>query len=81
MVEEELGDVAEVLAVDLLARAVHLEHTHAHVALVTAVDLVAGRVAQRALARVALQLLFVAEKIKAEFAWKGKRRSKENTKR
>lgn len=45
VVEEQLGDVAEVLAVDTLHRAVDLPHAHALVA----VDLVAWRMPQRAL--------------------------------
>jgi len=64
VVEKELGEEAQVLAVDLVLAAVHLEHAQAPVA----VDFVPGRVAQLALAHVTLKSVQLPHVLQAELA-------------
>lgn len=64
VVEEELTEEAEVAAPGALAAAVDLEEGH----VVVAVDLIAGRVVQRAFFSVAAELSVVVEVEEAHFA-------------
>mmetsp|Transcript_41598 Transcript_41598/g.106452 ORF Transcript_41598/g.106452 Transcript_41598/m.106452 type:complete len:349 (+) Transcript_41598:700-1746(+) len=64
VVQEELGEVAQVLAVHLLLAPVHLKHGDVAVA----VDLVAGRVQHRVLAQVAHHHVALLEEVERELA-------------
>ena len=69
VVQEQLGQEAQVLAVHLLLAAVNLEHRHA----VVPVNLVARRVQQLVLAQVPPQLLAALEECQRELGSAGKR--------
>jgi hypothetical protein len=66
VVQEQLREEGEVLAVDRVAVAVHLEHRH--LALLVAVDLVAGGVVEGAALAVPLEFGLESEEAEAEVA-------------
>mmetsp|Transcript_13380 Transcript_13380/g.54017 ORF Transcript_13380/g.54017 Transcript_13380/m.54017 type:complete len:575 (-) Transcript_13380:98-1822(-) len=68
VVQEELGEVAQVLAEDLLLLAVNLEKRRRLTARLVAVDLVPGRVVHLRLPKVPLQLLLPLEEVQGELA-------------
>jgi len=68
VVQEELGQITQVLTVDDLLCSVDLKHTDRHIQLVRPVYLIAGRVSKFALSGVPVQLNTMAKEGEAELA-------------